>query len=170
MPEVVDTAQGAVTFAMEARKFSLTLMNATLAYTVTLTNTSDAPVMGLTLYGDLTGGNAATAQDVQFAGPSTEVSALHTIDQLAPGETRELRGEMRLPLAAITPIRQGAGVATLPLARFRLAGGADEAAPRIYAVGEASKAGQTDSHAALTPFRLDQGPRIFNQIVLRRFA
>lgn len=170
MPEVVDTEQSAVTFAMEARKFSLTLMNATLAYTVTLTNTSDAPVLGLALYGDLTGGNAATAQDVQFAGPSTEASPLHTIDQLAPGETRELRGEMRLPLAAITPIRQGGSVATLPLARFHLAGGADEAAPRIYGVGEAIKAGQTDSHAALTPFRLDQGPRIFNQIVLRRFA
>lgn len=169
-PAVTETAPGPVRFGLEARKFSLSLLNATLAYTVELTNTGTEALQDLALYGDMMGGNAATPHENLIQGPAAEAAPLHRIDTLAPGETRALRGEFRVPFPAITPIRQGNTAATLPLARFRLNGPAGELALRVFAVGEASKIANGDAETALTPFRLDQGPRIFNQLALRRFA
>ena len=64
-----------------------------------------------------------------------------------------------MPFAQIVPIRQGNAALLLPLARFRLE--ADGAAPvvRTFVVGQPSGA-----NAALQPFRLDLGPRVYPQL------
>ena len=88
-----------------------------------------------------------------MAAPETELPLLHEVPSLAPGETVELKGELRLPLARGMPIRQGAAVVFVPLARFRA--GAAGGEPRCFTV----VVGQPSPRGALQPHRLDLGPR-----------
>ena len=128
-------------------------MNASLSYKLSLTNQGEAPLEGLAVAADLVAAHASLPREALMAAPDTELPLLHEVPVLAPGETVELKGELRLPLARAMPIRQGQAVVFVPLARFRAtAAGAD---PRCFTV----VVGQPSPRGALQPVRLDLGPR-----------
>ena len=95
----------------------------------------------------------------QLALDGQPLAPLHRLAILAPGETAELEGQLRLPLTAITPIRQGEAALFIPLARFRVELGLTRSTGivRSFVVGQPPVAGSD----ALLPFRLDLGPRLY---------
>lgn len=139
--------------AIEPVKLTQTVMNATLTYRLTLTNTGKVPMEGVSVAADLVAAHASLPREALMALPDTPLPERHALPALAPGESVELKGDLRLPLAQAMPIRQGAAVVFVPLARFRA--GAQGGEPRCFTlvVGEPSPRG------AIQPHRLDLGPR-----------
>lgn len=165
-PAAPQTTDEALQIALQPRKFGLTLMNATLSYRLEIANRGATPISGLTVRADMIAAHASLTRDAQLAGPPPDLPPQHIVERLEPGESHLVEGEFRLPFPSIVPIRQGSAALLLPLARFHV--DADGAAPltRIFIVGQPGA--QPD--AALVPFRLDQGPRIYPQLAQRAFA
>lgn len=138
---------------IEPLKLTQTVMNASLSYRLSLTNAGEAPLEGVQVAADLVAAHASLPREALMAAPDTELPLRHEVPSLAPGETVELKGELRLPLAKAMPIRQGAAVVFVPLARFRA--GAAGGEPRCFTV----VVGQPSPRGALQPHRLDLGPR-----------
>jgi hypothetical protein len=149
---------------LEPLRLSLTLMNATLAYRLEVANRGAAPIVGLAIGADMIAAHASMTREEQLSGPGEGAATVQRIERLESGESRIVEGEFRVPFSQIVPIRQGRAALLLPLARFRLV--ADGAAPvvRTFAVG------QPGAKAALQPFRLDQGPRVYPTLTQRAFA
>ena len=148
--------------ALEPLRLSLTLVNAALTYRLEVANHGHLPLANLVVEADMISAHASLPREQQLAGPEG-AARRHVIEALAAGESRIVEGEFRLPFPQIVPIRQGNVTLLLPLARFRAQ--ADGTAPvvRTFAVGQPGTSG-------LQPFRLDQGPRIYPQLVQRAFA
>jgi hypothetical protein len=138
---------------IEPIKLTQTVMNASLSYRLALTNAGEAPLESVQVAADLVAAHASLPREALMASPETELPLLHEVPALAPGETVELKGELRLPLSRAMPIRQGAAVVFVPLARFRA--GAAGGEPRCFTV----VVGQPSPRGALQPHRLDLGPR-----------
>lgn len=149
--------------ALEPLKLSLTLMNATLSYRLEIANPSLAPLENLGIEADMISAHASLPREQQLAGPGLQAPTRHRIDRLEPGESRIVEGEFRLPFPQIVPIRQGNAALLLPLARFRAQAQGAKAVVRTFAVGQPGASG-------MQPFRLDQGPRVYPQLVQRAFA
>jgi len=149
---------------LEPLRLSLTLMNATLAYRLEVANRGAAAIIGLAIGADMIAAHASMTREQQLSGPGDGAATVQRIDRLEPGESRIVEGEFRVPFSQIVPIRQGNAALLLPLARFRL--DAEGAAPvvRTFAVG------QPGAKAALQPFRLDLGPRVYPKLIQRAFA
>jgi hypothetical protein len=164
-PEPVSaTAAEPLQVTLEPLRLSLTLMNATLAYRLEIANRSAAPIVDLRIGADMISAHASMTREQQLSGPGAGVGPLQRIERLDPGESRIVEGEFRVPFTQIVPIRQGNAALLLPLARFRLE--AEGAAPvvRTFVVG------QPGANAALQPFRLDLGPRVYPKLAQRAFA
>lgn len=142
-----------------AVRMSASLVNATLAYRVILTAGED--VAALVLRGDMTSAHASRPTDEQLGADNAPV--LHRPAPLAKGESQELKGEIRLPLAAITPIRHGSAALFVPLVRIEVEG---SVAGRPVRLRAAFVIGLEDPAAGprLQPFRLDLGPRVYSDI------
>lgn len=167
-PEPADTAAAALHslhIAIEPSKLALTLINATLSYRLTLTNRGAEALEDITVAADLIGAHAALSREEQLAGPLTELSERHRLAGLAPGESGEVSGDLRLPLAMIRPIVKGRAELLVPLARFRVSPRGAE--PRCFTV----VVGQPSPReaAAIQPIRLDLGPRIYGGLAGRAF-
>jgi hypothetical protein len=149
---------------LEPLRLSLTLMNATLAYRLEIANRGAAPIVGLAIGADMIAAHASMTREQQLSGPGDDAATVQRIERIEPGESRIVEGEFRVPFTQIVPIRQGNAALLLPLARFRLV--AEGAAPvvRTFAVG------QPGAKAALQPFRLDQGPRVYPKLTQHAFA
>ncbi len=145
--------------ALVATRMSATLVNTALSYRIALTNTSGRTLEDLAVSGDMIAAHASRDVRGQLALDGQPLAPLHRMAALAPGETAELEGQLRLPLAAITPIRQGEAALFIPLARFRIEIGLtrSSAMVRSFVIGQPPVAGGT----ALLPFRLDLGPRLY---------
>lgn len=117
--------------------------------------------------------HASRAMDEQLGLSGPDLPALHHIPALAPGEQVVLTGEMRLPLAAVTPIRSGAAQLLVPLARFdawaTATGGGAVRARAAFLVGQTPPLTEV-GNTRLQPFRLDLGPRVYAQIGQRGLA
>lgn len=150
---------------LEPLRFSVTLVNATLQYRLTLTNRSAGVLGPLQVAADMIAAHASLPEEAQLGLDGAGLELRHDLPALAPGETAELRGELRLPLASVTPIRSGSASLLVPLVRLRV-DGAGPARTTALVVGEppASPGGP------LRPFRLDQGPRIFAAVSQRALA
>lgn len=150
--------------ALEARRLDASLMAATLAYQLTLTNHGDTPLSALAIEGDMVAAHSSLPVEQQIASPGQKLELRHALVELAPGESAEFKGEMRLPLTAITPIRAGNAAYFVPLARLRVeAAQADTQAlilAQTFVVGELPE----QPGGALRPFRLDLGPRTFGKL------
>jgi outer membrane biosynthesis protein TonB len=151
--------------SIEPSKLALTLMNATLSYRLTLTNRGAEPLEDITIAADLVGAHAALQREEQLAGPLTELVERHRLAGLAPDESGEVSGELRLPLAMVRPIIQGKAVLLVPLARFRVSAGGQE--PRCFTVVVGQPSPRKDT--AIQPVRLDLGPRIYAGLAGRAF-
>ena len=155
---------------LSARRLSATLMNTVLNYELTVSNTGPDPIRSIIIGGDMIGAHASLPSRAQLELSGNAITPLHTIAVLAPGESVVLKGEFKLPLTAITPIRNGNAALFIPLTRFRLEAFGKSALPfavsRTFVVGE----DQDRPGAALKPFRLDLGPRLYSQIGQRELA
>lgn len=149
----------ALGLALEATRLSATLLNTTLLYSLRLTNQTCAPLGPITVSGDMIAAHASLPVEQQLGLDGVILEKRHETATLAPGESAVLKGEIRLPLAAITPIRAGNAALFIPLARFR-AEADGEAVTHTFVVGEAPPV----ANAALRPFRLDLGPRVYSKI------
>ena len=154
--------QGPLQIALQPQRLSLTLMAATLSYRLALANQGSEALRGIEIGADLVSAHASLPRDQLLAGPHSRLEPRHRIEELAPGDTVELSGDLRLPYPQILPIQQGQAVIFVPLARF-VARSGSEAAAVTAVVGQVSPAG------GLLPVRLDLGPRIYNGLVGRSF-
>ncbi len=151
-------------FAFEARQMMLTLINARLAYRLTLTNRSHDPLGAITIACDIISAHASRGSHDQLLFNPVAAEPDHRIAALDPGQSVVLKGNLLLPLAAILPIRRGTVHSFVPLARFcaeehnALHGG--RSTTRIFAIGEKSQ----HPGGRLGLFRLDQGSRIYTEI------
>lgn len=150
--------------ALEARRIDASLMATTLVYAVRLTNHGQAPLGALAVGLDMVAAHSSLPVEQQIANPADRLELRHQLAGLAPGESAELKGEVRLPLAAITPIRAGNAAYFVPLARLRVeaaqAGNEPLVVARTFVVGEQPE----QAGAALRPLRLDLGPRTFGKL------
>jgi len=149
--------------ALEPLRLSLTLMNASLSYRLEVSNRGPNAIDALRIEADMISAHASLPRDQQLSGPGQGAPTAHVIEHLAPGESRLVEGEFRLPFPQIVPIRQGTATLLLPLARFRAQAAGSQPVVRTFAVGQPGGAG-------MQPFRLDQGPRVFPQLVQRAFG
>jgi hypothetical protein len=158
-----------VAVALSARRLSATLMNTALTYELTVTNSGTEAIGPIAVSGDMIGAHASIPPKVLLE-ISGDGEPQHRIPRLEPGESAAMSGELRLPLAAITPIRHGAATLFVPLARFRVLvfreGRPPVSANHAFVVGEEP---QTPG-AALKPFRLDLGPRLYSGITQREVS
>lgn len=152
----------AVSIVLDATRMSATLINATLSYRLVVTNRSTVPISDLAVSGDMISAHASVSDADMLSGGAAAMPALHRITALAPGESMTLTGDIRLPLAAITPIRRGEAQLFVPLARFRTSGtaaGLEVTEHSAFLVGQ-----EPEARAKLQPFRLDLGPRLYSQV------
>lgn len=146
---------------IETSRLSLTLMNVSLAYRITLSNMSASAIRGITIGSDLVTAHANVPTQHQIAGHGQQLAPKHAVDLLLPDQNVQLSGELRLPIPAIHPLRRGDAVMFVPLLRLRIDGeGMDEIVLQTLVVGQ-KPAGPG---AGLRPFRLDLGPRIYGDI------
>jgi hypothetical protein len=152
---------GPLRHALESTSLSVSLINATLSYQLTLTNTSGQMIRNVAIFGDLVSAHASLSVEEQLAGPGGTHAPLHLIPALLPGQSTFLNGQLRLPISAIRPLRRDEAVLFVPLARMRIeAEGLEGALVQTCVVGQ-KPAGPG---AGLRPFRLDTGPRIYAEI------
>lgn len=167
LPQV---AEGPLTLSLSATRLSATLLNTTLQYRIELTNQADVAVGPLTVAGDMIAAHASLPVERQLGLDGVMLEKRHELASLAPGESATLSGEIRLPLAMITPIRAGAAAFFVPLARFRIEAARKGAETlklvRTFVVGETPE----QAGAALRPFRLDLGPRVYSRVGQREVA
>ena len=143
---------------------SATLLNTALTYQLSITNSTLDTLGPLTISGDMIAAHASIPEREQVLIDGTTLAQLHRVECLEPGESITFAGDLKLPLAAIMPIRSGDAALFIPLARYRAhAERRDGVAIMIdqtFVIGEAP----TRADAALKPFRLDLGPRLYSQI------
>lgn len=122
------------------------LMMFTVEYRLTIANRSARAVNDIKAVAKLScarGGAAASAGEAQ---------GLESIARIGPHQARSLTGSLRLPLSAITPIRQGQTALFIPLAHVTLEGPGLPAHERIFVIGTPSASGRVH------PITLDQPP------------
>lgn len=135
---------------LEPQNFSRTLLNASMAYRLAVTNAGGLPTGPLAIAADLGSAHASVPAERQLE-PGADAAVVHRIDMLAAGETVELAGELRLPMAEILPVDGGAAAPRfVPLARFRVEDGDGVSATHVFAIGEPGRDGRT-----LRPLRVD---------------
>jgi hypothetical protein len=162
-------SDGLLDVTLSARRLSATLHNPSLSYELVVTNHGETPVGPVTVTCDMIGAHASLPTRLQLENPGQDEPS-HRIPHLGPGESATMAGELRLPLNAITPIRQGAAALFVPLARFRLLVWREGRPPvstnRTFVIGETPPT----PDAALRPFRLDLGPRMYSSISQREVS
>jgi hypothetical protein len=162
VPEPVATSaveHDGLSLTLEARRMSASLMATTLNYRLTLINRSQTPMAALAIEGDMIAAHGSLPPEQQVASRDQKLELRHALIELAPGESAEFTGDIRVPLNLITPIRAGEAAYFIPLARFRVEAG-DLVLAQTFVVGEQP----ADPAAALRPFRLDLGPRTYSKL------
>ncbi|WP_395331086.1 hypothetical protein WBP06_01330 [Novosphingobium sp. BL-8H] len=129
------------------------LVYATLVYRMTLTAPAEGLAEGAVIAADMISAHASLSQAEQLAPDPTSVPPRHRFEPLAPGETREVKGEIQLPLNAIRPVRQGNAMLFVPLLRLFLALPDGSIERRVFSLG------LPGDGAGLAPVRIDTGPR-----------
>ena len=164
IPEPQLAAATGLNMALEARRMSASLMATTLSYTLTLTNNSPDTLSALAVEGDMIAAHASLPPEQQIASDGQRLELRHALVTLAPGESAEFKGDFRLPLASLNPIRAGDAAFFVPLARLRVEASTAAGEPLVqvqtYVVGETGDV----PGAGLRPFRLDLGPRTYSRI------
>ncbi len=159
----ISADQSAIALVLDPVRLSATLINTNLSYRLSVTNTGAAALSDVVVAGGMISAHASLPVEQQLATDGQMLDLLHQIDVLGPGETAELSGDLRLPLPQITPIRSGRALLFIPLARFRVET-ASETTRATFVIGETPPVAE----AALLPFRIDMGPRIWSRVSPRR--
>ena len=155
--------QPSIGLMLDPLRLSATLTSTSLSYRLSVTNNSTTALSDVVVAGGMISAHASLPVEQQLATDGQMLELLHQLELLAPGETIELTGDLRLPLPQITPIRSGKALLFIPLARFRVEAGST-AALATFVIGETPPVAE----AALLPFRIDMGPRIWSRVSRRR--
>ena len=150
---------------LEPVRLSITLINAALQYRVTLANRTAAPFRQVALALDMIGAHASLSDDSQLARDGAALELRHELFDLSPDEVVELVGEIRLPLTDVRAIRAGSALLFVPLVRLR-ADFDGQTLTHVTVFGEAPNF----PAGPLRPFRLDLGPRLFDDLATREIA
>lgn len=145
---------------LHAARMSASLVNATLAYRLLIT--ADEDVTDLVVRGDMVSAHASRPAEEQLG--LSDAPTLHRVDRMSVGETLELSGEIRLPLAAITPIRHGDAALFVPLVRIEALGLSASGKPVKLRAAFVIGLDEGQAGTRLQPFRLDLGPRVYQQV------
>ena len=149
--------------SLDVGRMSATLVNASLSWRLIVENRSDTPLGPVMVAGDMIAAHASLPVEQQLATDGQPLELIDDIGVIAPGEQAELRGEFRVPLSSINPISAGSALLYIPLVRFRVeAEGLSTLA--TFAIGETPPVAK----AALLPFRIDLGPRVWAKISQRQ--
>ena len=149
-----------------ATTLSRSVVNATIAYRLTIVNRGRAPISQVRIAGDLTTAHGRVPTSQQVADPDHSYPELHTIDHLDPGERAVIRGELRLPLSEVRALQQGQVPVFVPLMRLTVHIAEQKPSAHTFVIGS-KPAG---SAARPAPFRLDEGPRTYSQLTTRALA
>ncbi|MBY8337373.1 hypothetical protein KYN89_09945 [Alteriqipengyuania sp. NZ-12B] len=149
-----------------ATTLSRSVVNATVAYRLTIVNRGRAPISQVRIAGDLTTAHGRVPTSQQVADPDHSYPELHTIDHLDPGERAVIRGELRLPLSEVRALQQGQVPVFVPLMRLTVRTAEQKPSAHTFVIGN-KPAG---SAARPAPFRLDEGPRTYSQLTTRALA
>ncbi len=150
-PAPVATERAEVAFEPVLMRQSL--VYATLVYRMTLTAPTEGLPEGAVIAADMISAHASLSQAEQLAPDPTSVPVRHRFEAMAPGETREVKGEIQLPLNAIRPVRQGNAMLFVPLLRLFLALPDGSIERRVFSLGLPGEG------VGLAPVRIDTGPR-----------
>lgn len=163
-----EASERVLRIALEPARLSVTLLNATLAYRILLTNQGETPLRDISIDGDMISAHASLSAEEQIAASNSQLENRHLIRTLFPGETKVVSGNFALPLPSIRPIRNGDAALFVPLARLRVvaSGQHNEVIVQTSVVGQRSER----PGGGLQPFRLDLGPRIYSELAQRAFA
>ena len=161
-PAVAPKADG-VSLSAQPVRFSRSMMNATFAYRVVLENHSAERWEDLAIEADLVTAHGSAPIGEQLADAAVQLAPMRTIAALAPGETIEVAGEVRLPLQQVRAIPQGRAAVYVPLLRLRLAAKGKPPLARTFLIGQLPDR----EGGNLQPFRLDEMPQVYQAIGLR---
>jgi hypothetical protein len=165
-PQLESLPPAPIAMRLEARHLSRAMINASLAYRLTLINLSDAPLGPLRIAGDIVSAHASLSAREQLAPADAALAAIFDVPELAPGESISFTGELRLPIASILPIHSGGARMFVPLARFRAEIGNGGTTTQVFVIGQTGEA----PGGALRPFALDRGPGIDREIGQRELT
>ena len=164
---------------MHIAQARFSLMGVTIAYSLTLHNRGDRAAQEILVRGVLGNGGAQQQALLEAFFAGQDGLPLHTAVTIAPGETQQLTGELRLSPDQIMPVTMGQRSLLIPLAAFDAAyrWGAEEGEADGQPMGQGRTArafivGQEQEPPAdrLAPLRLDQGPRQFRRPAARAAA
>ena len=160
--EAAPVPHAALTLDLAAARMSATLVNASLSYRLVLS--ASAQAHDVVIVGGMTAAHASRPTQDQL--DPRNAPELHTLRSIGAGEIIEVAGEIRLPLAEITPIRHGNAALFVPLVRLEVTATVDG---RPFTMRAAFVVGLEEGAAGqrLQPFRLDLGPRIYPKISQR---
>ena len=155
----------AVQIRLENEKLIRSAAYATLKYSVTLINRTDAALTELALGLDLVSAHAEAPMEDQVATLQSVLEQRHDVARLSPRQSMTLTGQVQMPLATAHVIRQGRLPLLVPLLRLRIDRAESDAVVKTYVVGQGTPEG-----GRLQPFRLDEGPRSYAPIAQREIA
>ncbi len=150
---------------VEQIRASRSMMAITFNWRLRLTNNTAAAIEGLQLSGDIACAHGQVPTEQQLAGEATTLPHLRQIPAVPAGDSVELKGEMRLPVANITSISQGSAPVLVPLLRLRIGGPSLDQQTRNWVVGLQGEAG-----GRLRPFPLGDRLQAFGAAGARLLA
>ncbi len=160
-PLPAPSGPGVIAVHFEPVSLRLSLVYATLQYRLTLSGPKAGLSQAWSVLGDMISAHASLSQAEQLAPDPSSLPLRHSLDGLAPGETRAFKGELQLPLNAIRVMRQGQASLFVPLVRICLADGQGHLERRVFTLGVPGEG------SGLAPIRLDTGPRDHAELAVR---
>lgn len=151
--------------AIDVRPLSLSrsMMNATLAFELVVTNRGAHRIEGVALEADMVSAHGREPAERQLADPAAPLAVLENTGPIDAGESRTIRGEVRLPVQQIRPLGTARERPYVPLLRLRaLVEGAAPVA-RTYVVGKVAPSQRT----RVMPFQLADMPQVHTDIGLK---
>jgi hypothetical protein len=144
----------AIGTAFTAKAVRLSLVYATLQYELEITNLGAEPLLPLQVRADLASAHSSIGTREQLAPAPAAMEAKHAVEALAPGDTTTLKGEVRVPLQQIVPVKKGNAHFLVPLVRFCILTPNGTAIRRVFTAGP-----HDPGSNAIASVRLDAGPR-----------
>jgi hypothetical protein len=159
------TARARLTIGLEVEAARLTFAGAAVNYRLTLRNEGDAPAQDIMVHALLGSADAEQRELLQRFFAGTIGAPLHSVVEIAPGQSHVLTGEIRMEGDAVVPVTISEHPLLIPLIAFDVHYRWGATDTRSGRTGAAFIVGQEQDPptARLAPFRIDLGPRSFRR-------
>lgn len=156
-------APARIDLSLEITGATRSLMMFTLHYRLILANRSERAVSDLAVGMQL----ASAQREASNAAPHGAAQGIDRIERLGPHQSRSVTGVLQMPLAAITPVMQGATPLFIPLVHVTIEGAGQQALARSFVVGPPASGG---SEGRVRPLTLDLSPGSLPALAARPIA